>query len=192
MTKFHRAFHGMALAAGLLLLAIFGTTYAQEPEWMIKPTKEHELLKKDVGTWDATVKIWTSEDAKPIESKGTEKNELLKGGMWLVSRFEGEAGGMPFSGVGISGYDPVEKKYVGTWVDTMTPHIMLTKGDYDEETKTFTGTAEGRDAMTREKYTAKLVSRYLDDDRRVFELHMPGKDGKHFKVMEISYQRSAE
>jgi hypothetical protein len=175
-----------------LLLTIATTAIGQEPEWIIKPTKEHELLKKDVGTWDATVKIWPKEGAEPMESKGTETNELLKGGMWLVSRFEGEAGGVPFAGVGTFGYDPEEKKYVGTWVDTFTPHLMITKSDYDEATKTMTGTSEGRDPHTKKAYTAKMVARYVDDDTRVFELHMPGEDGKKWKMMEITYKRRAE
>ncbi len=179
----------LTIASGLLLLTCRGAL-AQE-EWMIKPTKQHELLKKDVGTWDATVKIWPVKGAQSIKSKGTEKNELLKGGLWLVSRFEGQAAGMPFVGVGTSGYDPVEKKYVGTWVDTMTPHLMTTTGEYDEDATTFTGTAEGRDAMSGEPYKAKLVARYIDDDTRVFEMHMPGEDGEYWKMMQIDYKRRA-
>jgi len=112
--------------------------------------------------------------------------------MWLVSRFEGEAAGMPFVGVGTSGYDPEKKKYVGTWVDTMTPHLMITEAEYDEEKKPLTGTAEGRDPHTKKPYTAKIVARYVDDDTRVFEMHMPGEDGKEFKMMEITYKRRAE
>jgi hypothetical protein len=187
-----RRFRSTALAAaGFFLLATAPSAPAQEPEWFIKPTKEHELLKKDVGTWDATVKIWPMEGAPAMESKGTETNELLQGGLWIVSRFEGEAGGMPFTGVGTSGYDPQEKKFVGTWIDTMTPHIMLTKAEYDEESKTFTGTAEGRDAQTGQPYNAKITARYIDDDTRTFEMQMPGKDGKYFKMMEITYKRRA-
>ena len=87
------------------------------------PTIE-DALKNDVGTWDATLKIWPQPNAKPLESKAVEKNELLPGGQWLVSRFEGNFGGMKFVGVGTWGYDPVEKKYVGTWIDNMTPHLI--------------------------------------------------------------------
>jgi len=186
-----RCIHALSFAAGILMLTACRGAFAQEPEWIIKPTKEHEILKNDVGTWDATVKIWPTQGAEPMESKGTETNELLKGGLWLVSRFEGEAGGMPFTGVGTTGYDPVEKKYVGTWVDTMTPHLMISKAEYDPATKTMTGTAEGRDAVTQQSYTAKLIARYVDDDNRVFEMHMPGEGGKHFKMMEINYKRRA-
>jgi hypothetical protein len=161
-------------------------------EWVIKPTEQHKILKKDVGTWDATVKIWPMAGAKPMESKGVEKNRLLKGGLWLITRFEGEAIGMPFIGMGTLGYDPAEKKYVGNWVDTMTPHMMTTKCDYDEKTKTMIGVSETRDPYTSEKYTAKLINRYNDDGTRVMEMHRKTSDGKEWKVMEISYKRSAE
>ena len=185
----HRSPQAGSFIVFLMLLTISPGAVAQQQEWLVKPTKEHEILKHDVGTWDATVKIWPMQGAQPIESKGTETNELLKGGLWLVSRFEGEAAGMPFTGVGTTGYDPVEKKYVGTWIDTMTPHLMITKAEYDAQTKTMTGTAEGRDHHTGQPYNAKLIARYVDDDTRTFEMHMPGEDGKYFKMMEINYKR---
>jgi hypothetical protein len=161
----------------------------QEQEWMIKATEQHKILEKDVGTWDATVKVWPMAGAQPLESKGTEKNELLPGGMWLVTRFKGEVIGMPFVGVGTSGYDPKEKKYIGTWSDTMTPYLMITKSDYDEATKTMQGVAETRDAMSGEKYAVKMISRFIDDENRVMEMHRKGDDGKEWKVMEIRYKR---
>ena len=179
----------LAALAASLLMAI---SAAVAQEWVIEPTKQHEVLKKDVGTWDAVVKVWPMEGAKPMESKGVEKNEMLKGGLWLTTRFEGEVIGTPFIGIGSFGYDPAEEKYVGAWVDTMTPHMMTTKSDYDEKTKTMTGISETRDPMTGEKYNAKMITRYNDDGTRVMEMHRAGKDGKESKVMEISYKRRAE
>jgi hypothetical protein len=168
-----------------------GPASAQDQPPMPGPTAEHELLKKDVGTWDAEVKVWPMPDAEPMVSKGTEKDELL-GGMWLVSRFDGDMGGMPFTGIGTFGYDPDEKKYVGTWVDSMSPHLMTVKGDYDPATKTMTTIGEGRDLQTGQMTTSKMVSRYLDDNTRTFEMHMPGQDGQLWKMMEIRYTRRAE
>ncbi len=184
----------LAASAASLILASQAAIAQDEQnqEWMIKPTEQHKVLKKDVGTWDATVKVWPMPDAEPMESKGVEKNRLLKGGLWLITRFEGEVIGMPFIGMGTFGYDPAEKKYVGTWIDTMTPHMMITKSDYDEKTKTMTGISETRDVMTGEKYNAKMISRYSDDNTRVMEMHRKGEDGKEWKVMEINYKRSAK
>ncbi|MCI0334331.1 MAG: DUF1579 domain-containing protein [Planctomycetes bacterium] len=183
-----------SLAAWGASLILAGQLAAQEQqdEWKIEPTAQHKILKKDVGTWDAQVKIWPMPDAEPMESKGVEKNRLLEGGLWLITRFEGEVIGTPFVGMGTFGYDPAEKKYIGTWVDTMTPHLMITKSDYDEKTKTMTGIAETRDPMTGKKYNAKMISRYNDDGTRVMEMHRKGADGQEWKVMEISYQRRAD
>jgi hypothetical protein len=189
--------------ASVISLALVPTTIAmlplasaqqeqQQPQ-AAQATREHRLLQRDVGTWDAEITLLPPEEgAAPMKSKGSEKNELLPGGMWLVSRFDGEMMGMPFSGVGTSGYDPIEKKYIGTWIDTMSPHLMVVKGDYDEDTKTMTSTGEGRDFATGQPYTAKLITRDVDENSRTFEMHMPGPDGKHVKMMEIKYKRRAK
>jgi hypothetical protein len=194
---------GPAQVIGITALAVVPLAFAasqlangqQQPQQPQTPqaTEQHRLLHQDVGTWDAEITIFSPEEGTPpMKSKGTEKNELLPGGMWLVSRFEGEIVGMPFAGVGTSGYDPVEKKYVGTWVDSMSPHLMTTKGEYDPATKTLTSTGEGRDYTTGQPYTAKLVTRFLDKNTRIFEMHLPGMDGKHWKMMETKYTRRSQ
>ena len=184
-----------AIAAVTIALSTIPSARAQQQEQppALQPTEQHRLLQKDVGTWDAEITLFPPEEgAEPMKSKGTEKCELLMGGMWLVSRFEGEMAGMEFAGAGTFGYDPVEKKYVGTWADSMSPHLMIIKGDYDADTKTMTSTGEGRDPATGDMYLAKLVSRYLNDGTRTFEMHMRGPDGKFSKMMEIKYKRRAE
>ena len=61
---------------------------AQDGPPVAKPTAEHKLLAKDVGTWDATVKSWMSgPDSEPTVSKGVEVDKLLPGGLWLTERF---------------------------------------------------------------------------------------------------------
>jgi hypothetical protein len=162
----------------------------QEQPPVPQPTDEHKLLHKDVGTWDAEITLFPGEGVEPVKSKGSEKCELLMGGMWLVSRFEGEMAGMKFAGAGTFGYDPIEKKYVGTWADSMSPHLMTIRGDYDAATRTMTSTGEGKEP-SGQTYQSKLISRYLDDGTRTFEMHMRGPDGKFTKMMEIKYKRRA-
>jgi Protein of unknown function (DUF1579) len=166
---------------------------AQDEEQAQLPqvSDEHKLLHKDVGTWDATMKIWPQAGAEPIESKGTETNELLQGGMWLVSRFKGEIFGMPFSGMGTVGYDPIDKKYVGTWVDSISPHLTIMKGEYDAATKTMNTIAEGRDFETGQVTQSKHITRFVDENTRTFEIHAKEEGGKERKVMEIQYKRRA-
>jgi hypothetical protein len=155
-----------------------------------KPTKHHELLKKDVGTWDATVKMWMAgPDAPPEESKGVETTTLLGDGLWAVSTFEGEFGGMKFRGQGQLGYDSKKGKYVGTWIDTMTDHIGFMEGTYDEAEKTLTMFMDSTDPATGKPVKEKHVVKYVDPDTRSFTFSMPGPDGKDFKVMEITYKK---
>ena len=155
------------------------------------PTKEHEVLKADVGTWDATMKLFHTPGAEPTVSQATETNELI-GGMWLLSRFEGQMMGMPFTGVGTWGYDPADKKYVGTWLDNMSPYPQTIRGDYDPATRTMTAVSESRDPMSGEKVAYRQTTRMVDDDTRVFEMSMPGENGEYQKMLEVEYKRRAE
>ncbi len=52
-------------------------------------------------------------------------------------------GDMDFHGQGQTGYDPAKKKYIGTWVDSMSPTIMMMEGDFDPRTKTLTMYSKG-------------------------------------------------
>jgi hypothetical protein len=154
-------------------------------------TEAHKLLQKDVGTWDAEITLFPGEGAEPAKSKGTETCKMLKGDMWLMSHFEGEMAGMEFAGAGMFGYDPTEKKYVGIWADSMSPHMMTIKGEYDAATNTMTSTGEGKEPSGG-TFVAKLISRYLEDGTRTFEMHMRGPNGEFTKMMAIKYKRRAK
>lgn len=184
----------MLVLAAAVAMATFapGAARAQEQPQLPQVSDEHKLLHKDVGTWDATMNIYPMEGAEPIESKGTETNELLEGGMWLVSRFKGDIFGMPFSGIGTVGYDPIDKKYVGTWIDSISPHLTTIKGEYDAAAKTMNMVAEGRDFQTGQVTQSKHITRYVDDNTRTFEIHAKEEGGKERKVMEIQYKRRAK
>ena len=102
-------------------------------------------MAKTAGSWDATVKSWMQgPEAEPVVSKGVEVVKLMPGGLWLLSEFHGKFGEMEFHGAGQSGFDPVKKKYVGTWVDSMETSIMTMEGDFDSQTKTLTMYAKGK------------------------------------------------
>ena len=151
---------------------------------MPQPGPEHEMLKKDVGTWDATVEMFMAPGAPATVSKGTETVSMM-GGFWQLSEFRSEMMGQPFEGRGTAGYDPAKKKYVGTWVDTMTPGYYTSEGTYDAATKTLTGFMEGPDPSGQVTKT-KETTEWKDADNRVFTMFAP--DGKTVS-MRISYKR---
>jgi hypothetical protein len=155
-----------------------------------KPTKQHEAMAYEVGVWDADVSMWMSPDAEPMKSKAVEKNELL-GKMWLMGKFEGEFGGEKFVGASALGYDPMKKKYVGGWIDTMSPFMMKMEGEYDEPSHTLTMIGEGMDVMTGKPMKSKMVTTYEGQGRKTFTMYRQDEagDDKWQKTMEIKYTR---
>jgi hypothetical protein len=148
---------------------------------MPKPGPEHEVLKKSVGTWDATVEMCDPTGAPVSTSKGVETNALSLGGLWLVSDFRGEMMGQPFQGHGVSGYDPVKKKYVGTWVDSMSVGLATMEGTWDPKTNTMTEWMEGPDPSGKVS-KMKAVSEWKDDSTRVFSMYEEGKDKPSMRI----------
>ena len=174
----------LVLAAALCAAA--SGARAQEFQ-MPKPGPEHELLKKDVGTWDATVEILMP-PAPP--SKGVETNTLGPGGLWLIGDFKSEMMGAPFQGHGVTGYNPFKKKYVGTWVDSMSPGLSTTEGTYDPKTKTMTTWIEGPNP-DGSMMKMRTTSEWKGSDTRVFTMYAPTGPDKEFPALKITYKRRA-
>ncbi len=164
---------------------------AQEAPPVPRPTAEHKVLAEDVGTWDADVKTYMAgPDAPPSEGKATETNRLLAGGLWLLSDFTMSSDQGSFAGHGQFGYDPSKKKYVGTWIDSLSMSLMVIEGSYDARTKTITYTGEGIDPQTKSKFTQKMVTVTRPDGTRHFTLFMKfaGAD-REVKFMEVTYKK---
>jgi Protein of unknown function (DUF1579) len=155
---------------------------------MPKPGPEHDVLKKDEGVWDATVEATMAPGTPPAVSKGVETVKSTGGGLWYVNDFKSEMMGQPFEGHGVTGYDPIKKKYVGTWVDSMSSGLSTSEASYDPATKTMTAWMEGPD-MSGKVVKMKAVTEWKDADTRVFTLYQPGPDGKEIPGLKITYKR---
>jgi hypothetical protein len=183
-----------AVMLSVLVLSA-GAARAQEaqaeqlPPMMI-PTPQHAEMARDVGVWDGESTAWEAPGGEPQKTTCVETNAMI-GKMWLDSRFEGEYGGDKFVGKAQMGWDPVKKKYVGTWIDSISPFMYMLEGEYDIPTHTLTVVMTGTSALTGKPETAKNITRYIDENTKVFEMHMPveGKPGEWWKMMEIKYTR---
>jgi Protein of unknown function (DUF1579) len=153
------------------------------------PGPEHKAMESWVGTWDTTAKMWMDPSAPPQESKGVAQNKMTLGGRFLEQSFEGTFMNQPFTGRGYTGYDLYKKQYVSTWMDTMGTMIMMATGTADASGKTLTMTGQVDDPMTGKKMDFKQMATVVDPDHNVFEIWMPGPDGKMFKTLEIHYTR---
>jgi hypothetical protein len=165
---------------------------------LAKLNENHKLLASLAGTWSYTVKMWMNPDpnAKPEVSKGTAVRKSTMNGRYFVMDVtgkmqmpgaDGKMKDMTFKGMGIEGYDNVKKKFIGTWVDNMGTGIMMSEGDYDPATKTFTYTGE-YEAIPGMKQKIREVVKITDKDHHVFEWY-EDRGGQEAKTMEIAYTR---
>ncbi len=152
-------------------------------------SEHHKVLANDVGTWEAEMKMWMPGSDEPMVAKGMEVNKML-GDYWLVSKFSGSVAGQEFVGHGTIGYNPVTKKYVGTWLDSMGPFMSHMEGTYDASTKTMTMMMKGYSPDGSES-RGKNVAVTKDENTRVFTMYMlqPGTEDKYVKQMEITYRK---
>jgi len=151
------------------------------------PGEAHKKLDAVVGTFDAKVKMWTDPSKPPEESAGTSVNTWVLGDRFVETKYEGMFMGQPFSGIGFTGYDNVTKKYVGTWMDTMSTGMMVSKGTMTGKTMNMSATMP--DPTTGKMSTVREKTIVTDSDHYAMEMWGAGPDGKSYKMMEITYTR---
>ena len=158
---------------------------------MPPPVKEHQWLQQLVGSWESETEAFMEPGKPPIKGTGTETARML-GGFWLVSDISGEMPGMPakMSAVFTLGYDPEKKKYVGTWVDSMTSYLWKYEGSVNAAGTTLTLESEGP-CPTKPGQLSKFkdVLELKSKDHKVFTSSMLGDDGKWMTIMTVNSKR---
>ncbi|MFO0815603.1 MAG: DUF1579 domain-containing protein [Gemmatales bacterium] len=166
-----------AILCCAVVVAWAGVSSSQQPP---SASPEHALLKKYAGNWDCTMKMMGQ------EMKCSHSVEMV-GDFWAVGKFNGDFGGMKFEGRDTNGYDAKTKKYVGTWIDSMSPHAMHLTGTFDAATKTMTLEGKGMN-MENKETNYKEVIVWKGDDEYTMTMHEQ-KDGKWEVGFSIDYKR---
>lgn len=151
------------------------------------PGDAHKKLGPMVGTFTASIKTWMQPGQPPLETSGVSENTWALDGRWVEQRYNGTFMGMPFKGIGYTGYDNIKKKYVGTWMDNMSTWVMSSTGTAEGNAYTFTSTMD--DPVTGKPSPIKQKVTVVDDDHHTMEMWSTAPDGSMYKVMEIAYSR---
>jgi hypothetical protein len=176
------------------LIPLSGVTLLQAqdmPEMpeMPAPVKEHEWLDRFVGEWESVAEITPEPDHEPIQYKSTESVRRV-GGFWIVGENKGEMMGKPVTSILTLGYDPDRKKYVGTWIDSVSSYLWQYEGTVDAAGNVLTLETEGACPLEEGK-TRKFrdVTEFKSPDHRVFTTSMLGDDGKWVTLMTVNSHR---
>jgi hypothetical protein len=148
-----------------------------------QPLNEHEWLKQFEGDWETKMEASAGPGQPEMKCEGTMTSKPL-GGFWVVSYWKAAMMGTPTEAVQTIGYDSKKKKYVGTWVDSMTDLMWKYEGTVDPTGKILTLEADGPN-FTMPGQTAKFrdVYEFKSPDEIATSSAMQSADGNWVTFM---------
>ena len=185
---------GIALALSLSLAAAYPALAQEYDETAIMaayekamtPGEHHAKLALLEGNWAMTVTVWMQPGAEPTVSSATSTSKMVMGGRYMLDTVEGTAMGMPFSGMGWTGYDNVDQQYESTWIDNLGTGIYTYHGQWDDEVNGIVMHGSYTDPVTGQKVELKTVTRLEGPDKMVYTSYERRKgDEEGRKTMEI-------
>ena len=153
------------------------------------PGSQHAFLAEGAGNFKTTIKMWQDPSAPPMVSEGTAKRTMILGGRVLQEDFQTNMMGMPFEGVGHTGYDNALGKYWSTWSDNMSTSVSVLEGTVDTSTGKSTFEGETSEPMAGKRIPMRIETS-REDGKETAEFYMPmGPGGEMIRTMEIVYER---
>jgi len=168
-----------------------GDPMAEFAAWMEiqTPNHHHARMQTMVGDWDVVQKMWMVPGEEPMVSQATAKIVPIQDGRYIMHTYNGDAGGMPFSGTSIDGYDNIKGKYVSCWVDSMSTGLFFMEGTMMDSGKTIVSEGSVVMAPGQPPMVHRMVSHLQGPDGFVMEMFMVGPEGSLQKHMELTYSR---
>jgi len=163
------------------------------------PGEHHEALEPFAGKFTCVTKMWWGGPGTPAsETEGTATREWQLGGRFLqetmssqmrMPQADGTMKAVPFSGLGMIGYNNFRNMYEGVWGDSMGTQMLTYNGAASPDKKKFTyyGTMDEPMLKVTARYV-KYVSTIIDENTHTFEVY-DLHAAENYKVMEITYKR---
>jgi hypothetical protein len=156
----------------------------------VEPQAEHKWLQKLVGQWSVEGECSMGPDQPTMKSTGTEMVRSV-GGLWTLGEGRGEMpGGGEMTSFMTLGFDPAQKRFVGTFIASAMTHLWVYNGTLDAAGKVLTLDTEGPDfsgGPGMVKY--QDIIEFVSDDHRTLKSRLQGPDGKWQNFMTAQYRR---
>jgi hypothetical protein len=157
----------LCVVVGLALVTM-GTGGCEQPKTdmaqMKAPPRPVELdrLNDLVGRWEGTAEMTAAGSDKTTSGKFIDTIAWEADNRLLLERMEGTMGeGDKMSGLGIWSWDSKTKKYRTWWFDSQGS-VTTATGVYNEETKSWNMTSEGRCPVTGQKQVGEGTMKMTD------------------------------
>jgi hypothetical protein len=163
----------------------------QMAQWQeaMTPSLGHARLMSMVGSWRTKTTFTMAPGAPDQVSAGTSVHRMVLGGRYLEQNYKGTSMGMPFEGIGYTGYDNVQKRYVGTWMDTFGTGVLHSHGVGRPTDERIDFVAEGIEPSGNKRVFDSII-RIRNHGQHSYELWTDGPNGKSFRMMLVEYERA--
>jgi len=135
-----------------------------------KPAPEMADLRTLIGTWTSEETMEESPFGPAGTGTGTNTVRLGPGGFSVLMEHRSKGTMGSFAGHGVLSWDPDERVYKTSWVDSMTPGIMTSVGKKEGETIVYNGQAtmngkkiSTKDVISDRTLTSYTLTSYLND-----------------------------
>jgi hypothetical protein len=151
--------------------------------------EQHAWLQQLVGEWRVTSEASMGPGAEPMKMESTEMVHSI-GELWIVGEGQMPMDGGPLATLMTLGYDPHQKTFVGTWVDSMQTHMWIYRGELDPTKRVLTLSADGPSFNDPTK-TAKYRDAFeiVGADHKVLTSSMQNDDGTWTTFLRADYWR---
>ena len=157
------------------------------------PGPMHQWLAQLAGDWKYESTMWTAPGVPPTVMGGDCDKKMTFGGRFLEEFHRGTSMGKVAEGRNVTGWDNLQKQFVGNWIDNASTGIIETRGRLEADGKTMTLESEYLNPMNERREKLRLIYRIKDADHHSFEYWVKGvKGAADHKFMEIRYTRKGK
>lgn len=154
------------------------------------PGEWHHRLEPLIGIWDTFTTLWVSADRRPIESDGSVEKTWTLGGRFVREDLAGVSpDGNPHLGLGFIGYDTVQKRYQGVWMNSGMSAMSHFTGQMNPTTHTITFTGEETDPAGGPPRRFRSVLTIVSPRRHQLLQSFLTEEGRWQPAFEIVYDR---
>lgn len=155
------------------------------------PGEAHKTLAAQAGKWNFTQTMWETPDSAPMISQGKSTMKMIMGGRYLQQEISSKAMGMPFSGLGFTGFNNLTQKYETLWLDNFSTGMMHGEGAYDAAAKVLSDEGEFSCPMTKGPRKYRSEWKIVDKNNMIYSMWSEDiASKKDYKMMEIQYKRA--
>lgn len=148
------------------------------------------FLEQLAGEWTVVSEAIPGPGQEPIRAESREVSRFL-GEKWLVAETHATSpSGQPVTSILTLGYDPIEDRFVGTYISSMQTHLWSYSGTLDEAGRVLVLETEGPilgDPARTAEY--REIIEVTGSDRKLIRSSIRGPDGEWFEFARAEYRR---